>query len=447
MRPRFLVFLILLVFTLACWGQEASAPQGEVLTLEQAVALSLEDNRSMKIADLEVAKSGDQVSATRTKRLPTFDLLSVGSQLLTPVDFRIPAGSLGDFPATGPIPAADTAITTDRKPSAFIMGRVTQPLSQLYRIGLGVRLKELSRDVNREKFRAERQDVINQVKSAYYKLLETQSALTASQQAIRQYRELDRLVGDYVVQQVALKSDSLDVKARLAQEEYRAVALANSLATQKEQLNLLLGRDLRTEFSVSEAPDPGYLEIELSAAQQRALDARPELKQARLNVEQADYDRRMKKAEYIPDVSVALNYVSFTSISVLPRNLTALGLQVSWEPFDWGRKKSELSEKSKALEQARIGLRDTEARVLSDVNYRFRRLAEARAQLRAVQIADESSREKLRVVTNRYGQQSALLSDVLSAQTQASEASHSYQQALLGLWTARADFEKALGEE
>jgi hypothetical protein len=40
----------------------------------------------------------------------------------------------------------------------------------------------------------------------------------------------------------------------------------------------------------------------------------------------------------------------------------------------------------------------------------------------------------------------ALLSDVLQSQSTLAEANHQFQQALLDYWTARAEFEKALGE-
>jgi outer membrane protein TolC len=40
-----------------------------------------------------------------------------------------------------------------------------------------------------------------------------------------------------------------------------------------------------------------------------------------------------------------------------------------------------------------------------------------------------------------------LLSDVLQSQASLSELNHQYQQALLSFWTAKAEFEKALGED
>jgi outer membrane protein TolC len=50
-------------------------------------------------------------------------------------------------------------------------------------------------------------------------------------------------------------------------------------------------------------------------------------------------------------------------------------------------------------------------------------------------------------VTNRYNQKAALLSDLMQQQAAVSQAEAQYQQALAGFWTARANFEKAVGVE
>ena len=56
---------------------------------------------------------------------------------------------------------------------------------------------------------------------------------------------------------------------------------------------------------------------------------------------------------------------------------------------------------------------DAEQQVTQDVNAKFRSLAEARALLDTTAVQQEAEREKMRVVTNRYGEKAALLSDVL----------------------------------
>jgi outer membrane protein TolC len=307
-------------------------------------------------------------------------------------------------------------------------------------------MKELGRDVVDSKLQAKQRDIAHQVKRSYYAILQLQSALETAQETLKLYQELDRVVGEYVVQQVALASDSLDVKTQLAKEEYESLKLRNNLAASKELLNHLLGRDIRTEFTVDPISASPIYEVELASAQSRALAERPEIKEAQLKLKLAEFDYRLKRAEMIPDLSVTFNYFSAFGVSVLPRNASGVGFTLNWEPFDWGRRKHELAEKQKIIEQAREGLREAESLILREVNDRFRKLQEARALLRVSQLHQEAAREKLRVATNKYAQEVALYKDVLQTQAALAEANDRYQQALLAFWTARADFEKAIGE-
>jgi outer membrane protein TolC len=46
-----------------------------------------------------------------------------------------------------------------------------------------------------------------------------------------------------------------------------------------------------------------------------------------------------------------------------------------------------------------------------------------------------------------YSRQTILLSDLLQQQSAVASAEDQYRQGLLAFWTARADFERALGKE
>jgi outer membrane protein TolC len=250
-----------------------------------------------------------------------------------------------------------------------------------------------------------------------------------------------------VSQEAAFKSDSLEVKAKLAHERYNLVQLRNTLDTRKESLNDLLGRDIRTPFHTQQVPDASFEEVELKLAQDRALRQRPEIKQAELSVQQAGYDRRMAKADYLPDVALAFNYLSPFNVEVLPTNIASIGLQLKWEPWDWGRRKDIVNQKKISETQAQNQLQDTQSKVLMDVNSRFRKLEESRILIVVAQAAREAAQQKLSEVTNKYEQQAVLLKDVLQQQANAAAAQDDYQQALLGFWSAKTDFEKSLGED
>jgi outer membrane protein len=426
---------------------QSLAPTGERLSLDGAIRIALENNRQLRSARLEVEKADADVATARSRRLPTFDTEVSASQLMMPVDFAFPQGAFGTFPGTGPIPSADTVVSVPRRPTIYISSQVAQPVSQLFRIGLGIRSAAASREIERERVRAQQLSIVNSVKRLYFAILQTESAIAANDEAIALYRELDRTLQVRVAQKVALRADSLDVQFRLAQEELSRTAGRNALASQKEQLNQLLGRDVRTTFDLEDVSEISLLETDVDAARARALETRPDVKEARLKVEQADLDRRITKADRIPDVSLAVTYSSNFNIDILPTNLATFGVSVKWEPFDWGRRNHELAGKARTVEQARLNLRDAEDRTVLEINSRFRTLAEKRALLAVARMAQTTAREKVRVKTNLYQVQAALLPDVLQVRAELADADDRYQQALLGFWTAKADYDLATGQE
>jgi outer membrane protein len=367
--------------------------------------------------------------------------------LLSPVDFSFPKGAFGDFAGTGPIPDADTTVSVPRQPTYYVSSQVSQPLSQLFRIGLGIESAAATRDIEVERTRGEQLTVVNNVKRLYFSILQTESALRANQEAIALYRELARTLDARVIQKVALRSDAMDVQFRLAQEELTTTTRQNALASQKEQLNQLLGRDIRTPFEVEDVNELSLIDVDLRVAQGKALDARPDVREARLALRQAELDQRMTKADRIPEISLAVGYTSNFNIDVMPGNLATAGVQLTWEPFDWGRRKHELAVKTHTVQQARLGVREVEDRTVLEINSRHRTLAEKRALLNVARMAQETTREKLRVKTNQFQVQAALLPDVLQVRAELASNDDRYQQALLEFWTAKADYDLAVGEE
>jgi len=325
--------------------------------------------------------------------------------------------------------------------------QVSQPLSQLIRINLGIRSAEASQEIERERARAQQLSVVDQVKRMYFAILQTQSALGALEKGIALYRELDRTLQVRVAQQVALRSDSLDVQHQLAQAELSRTMRRNSIATQKEQLNQLLGRDIRTPFDVESVAEIALTDVDLEAAQSRALASRPDVREAQLTLKQAELDRRLSRAERIPDVSLSASYSSYFNMSVLPRNLATAGVKVTWEPFDWGRRSRELAVKTHTVQQARLSVRDVEDRTALELSSRFRTLSEKRAQLSVARAAQSAAREKLRIKSNQFQVQAVLLPDVLQQKAALADADDTFQQAVLAFWVAKADFEHAIGEE
>ena len=247
---------LLLVNAINGWSQQMCSAPPELLTLEQATGMAVGGNHVVRDAQIQAGKTGEIVAAARTTRFPSLNVYSVMAEQFLKQDVNTPNVNFPNqvaniFPGVPPF----FTLSVPRRPTAVFAGLVLQPLSQQYRLGLNIKETELARDSAREQLRLVKQSTVDSVKETYYAILQTQSALESIQEALTSYRELDRLTSDYVARRVSLKSASLDVKTRLAKAEYDEVKQSNELIKRKEQLNQLLGRDVRCDFRVNPAPD------------------------------------------------------------------------------------------------------------------------------------------------------------------------------------------------
>ncbi len=430
---------------------QAQAPSADapspLLKLDEGVSIALANNRLVKNSSLEAQKYDFRVSTARSRRMPQFQFAMLGGELLQPFDFKFAPGVFGTYPGIGPIPATTSKVHTPAVFTTYMTAFADQPLLQQYKIGLGIRATELGRKIAREDVRAERQKIADEVRNAYFNLVATQSSVDATREAVRTLEEAKRVTTEYEAQKTVLRADALDVEARLAKARYELSVAENGMATQQEALNQLLGRDVSTAFRVDSTPEESTSDLTLAAARQEARANRPENRQAQLKEKQAGYDLRLAKAEYIPDLSIHLAYQGINNVQVLPANVTTAGFLLTWEPFDWGRKRNTIREKANEVQQARNGVGETKSQIDVEVGAKYRKWQEAYLLLEASRTAHEAAVEQLRVTGNKYKEQAALLKDFLQAQARSSETNSDYQQALSSYWSALAELRKAMGEE
>jgi len=449
-RKHLTLCLAAAILTATAWAaqsQQQPASGAEPLTVDQAVNIALANNRYLKIVNLDLNISKDKVQAAKTKRLPAFDIYALGSELLSPISFDVAEGQFGTYKGVGPIPDKNTPITTPSGPTAYIFGTISQPLLTLYKINLNVQLQRLSVEQTVQEIRDKRSTIVDDVRQAYYSVVEIQNVIRAIQAGIKQYEELDRITQEYVAQKVVLESDSLEVKAKLADQRLQLLQAQDKLQTAKETLNNLLGRDLDVNFTATEDTELSPAEQDMKAAQGIALANNPTVKEAAIKTEQADTARRLAKSEYIPDLGASFHYISPFGVNFLPTNIETVGVELKWEPFDWGRRRDNLNEKTTQVEQSKLNLEQTKTNVVLEVNKQFRALQEARLAVDVASSQQKATSVKLREVTDKYNQKTALLREVLQQQAAVEKANSDYNAAIASFWTAKANLQKAIGEE
>ncbi len=129
-------------------------------------------------------------------------------------------------------------------------------------------------------------------------------------------------------------ADLIEVKHQLAEAELQKIQIENSLASAKDQLNLLMGRDISTPFILSAMGEPGWSDVDAGNVRTISM-SRPEIKQQLNEMHLIDLERRTKKLKFMPDVYGIVDYLSFYGANqILPKNIIFAGLVANWEPID-----------------------------------------------------------------------------------------------------------------
>lgn len=444
MLAGFRPWVVASLFLLSTAGAVRAA--GEMLTLEDALTLALANNPTVQNAGISVEKAGDQVDATKTRRYPSLNLRVRELRNFVDEGFEFEQGSLGTVSGQ-PVPEQTRTIDTQNDWTTHVSVEAKQPIIGLYKISLDIdRLSTYERRT-RQELRAKRQEIARNVKEQYYQILETQSALQSTQESVAFYQSLAKVVGDKVKQKTALEYQLLDTEAKLAKAEYDGLKQRNTLLSEKERLNEMMGRDIYTPFTVTASLSADETIPDAERARALAMEQRPDVQAARLRLRQAEYELDLRRAAYLPDLDLLASYNRSVNTSLIPDESFYVGVVARWEFFDWGRRSDEVSKAQRSINEAHNDIRRVDTRVAAEVNARLRDLQNAKQLVTVATKAQKAAREKLRVTQNRYTQQSALLDDVLKAQSDLATANSDYHDAVLKVWTARANLAKALGEE
>ena len=392
---------------------------GQILALKDVQTIALKQNPDILQAALEVTRANATLKSIIAQRYPKMSSLTFVSQQVTSGYYQ----------------------------NLAVLPGIFQPVTQQYRLGLQVREAKLAVQVAEQRLRLSRQRTVADVKTLYLSMLALQSAIVNLENNLVFLRELDRYVQAEVTKGQALSVDSLVLKARVARADFEVDKAKDDLTTMGQNLNRLLGRPPRAEINIVEepvesAPDP--VEDEQAEAQNK----RPELNELRLNVHRSHLDGKIELSRYIPDISFgATSIISHKLDITLPRNFTGIGFLSTWDAWDWGRKIQLSKETTAKMHQQEIKLRDTSDSVSIEVDKARRDIKLAAKEAVAGAMAQDSTKEQLRVTHRRFLAGAALLKDVLESQTAYTKAIAENVKAKSDIAAARVELDQALGRD
>ncbi len=420
-----------------------AAQQAERLTLRQSIDLALKQS-----VVLHAAREGVQGAEAQRKEALTGFL----PKLSTSYSYtRLNKEPYFNFPGVPPLIPASTMITGTRDNYNWQI-EARQPLFAGGAIVANYETNRLGAEIARHEEAAVAQELVREVKIAYFTIIKAERMLAVARQSLEQRQaHRDRARGFYETG-LTPRNDLLHAEVESAKGEQSLLRAGNALEMAKARFNTLLRRDigapLEIEDTLSEPPASGPLESCIAAA----LERRPELRAAALRAEQSRSLVKLSASDYYPSVSAVGNYGRYGDTAALSgtsykdrENWQAL-VVANWNFWEWGKTKNRVDAGRSKENQAEDLLAHARDQVVLEVKNAYLLLQEAEKQLPVAKKAIAQAEENFRINSERYQEQVETSLAVIDAQTLLAGAKADYATALAEAFIQMARLEKAMGE-
>jgi outer membrane protein len=413
-----------------------SGPQDNKYNLVSIIRYALKNNPGLRIAekDIDVQKYG--IDAAKADRIPRIDLGGGIARFrydtpLTPVVITPPIGAGTDFPVVRRT-IWDTSVSF--KLPLFKGGR-------LYR---AVHIAEMKRALAQDTYRMNKQELVYNLTSAYYKIVQFEKLLLANDQSVRQLESHKKNVELYLKTGTVSKLDLLKTDVELSHALENRLIVKNNLASAYELLKALMGMDnLDTEITIVPENTLNESFPTLEESMKTAFSQRSDYKA--VTKKRLIGEERIKIAEgkRFPDVFAAGEYVAKAGKETAFKENWNYGVRFTIPLFDGGLIRSEMTEMEKTKEEERA----IKLLINREVRDAHLIIANVRERIGVTQKAIESARENVRVELLTYDNGAGTSTNVIDAQTALLRAETDYYQALFDRETAFAYLKKAVGED
>jgi len=420
----------------------ASAPRR--ITLREAVDMALQHNHVVRLARLSVEEKEHAKEVARSAYFPLVRT-EAGFLHLTDTQFiGIPAGGLGSV-GTALIPSREVTLNQGSLNTATSGTGAVQPLTQLLKIRAANDVARAEVDAASGKSRGVENSIALRVHQVYYRILIAEVRRGAAQSKIEAAEALQRERVQQVAFGAALDAEVIESRAAALQATQELLTTELQLSDLHMQFNDAVGLPLSTSVTL----DPNVAGMGASCTSDEcvkaAVETHPEVAEARALVDKAASAQRLARYEFVPDVEAFARYSFQNNVPFLANHFGTVGVRLSYDLFEGGRRNARIRERTIELAQAKENL----ARISEDIELRVQT---ARNKLertrRMVAVSEELlalRSESRRVAGEQLARGSALRSQARSSVAQEFDAKAALLQSQLDYVQAVDEMDEALG--
>lgn len=425
----------------------AQAPQS--LTLEEAIRIGKENNRTLKLSAAKADADHARASEAGAQRFASLGLYGSYSRLQDG-QFRLVATS---------IPVPITAGDVPPNQYTFRLG-LRQPLFTGSRISGAAEAASLQADASDLDRAMSEEDVTLNVTAAYWSLHQARQVERFSAENVQRLESYRRDTEQLLKAGAATRNDLLRVDVQLSNSRINLIETENDARIAEMNLNNVLGQSTTTPLRLSSSPEGSEIESDSGIRSPQdsvqllvglAAGRRSDLQAASTRVRAAGASVTAARGGWWPQIELIANY-NYNNPNTRYQPITPeflgkwdLGIALSMDLWNWGATGSRVEQAEAALKQARLQENQLSENVSLEVHRSVLNLRRSGQKLSVARLVVDQASENLRVIGDKYKAGLATSTELLDAEVALLQAQTQLSGAHVELALARAALTRALG--
>jgi len=417
---------------------------GKALTQEEAVAIALETQPSIQARLSDYLAAAYRVDQAFSPLLPQL----TGSATLARTQSAISTTTSRSVLVGGnvvSVPGRDQTVTSIRDPSENTTMRVS--LSQLiFDFGKTFASTDAARrlaEQAQEDVELQRQLVTQTVKESFTNINFAQRLIRVQEQAVERANLNLRSARGFFEVGTRPKSDVARAEVDVANARVDLIRAQNAERLARVALNTAMGIPADTPTVVQDNLVYQPLMIDRAQLIGRALAQRPEYKQVRLRVSEAEARARRAFRDFFPDIT-GTGFYGSTRFDM--NEIWEVAVQLSWTLFDGGNRIARFRESKVNVEAAQSRVKASELDISREVEQAYITVSESSERIQAAQVAVASAQENFRLAQGRFDAGVGTILELTDAQLALTQAQNTEAQALADYRISVVRLERALGQ-
>jgi len=290
-----------------------------------------------------------------------------------------------------------------------------------------------------------RQDVLNAVYQAYYRLLEANKIYSVVKESLHLLENQHLVTHDFFEQGLVHKNDVLVIEVQMAQREQDLIQAKHNIDIAKSQLNRLMGQPLDQALEIEDILEEVKWEQDYHQLVNGSIACHPDLLSLRAKIEASDYGYKATRGTLFPGIYFFSNYSTTNDYNFPYTHGLDAGIGMQVNLYDGGVTLAKLSRMKKELCELMQTYQARENDIELQIKTAFLTLESSASQVRIASKGILLAEENLKITLDQFHEGLVGSVDVLNDEERLAQARSNYYQALYDFHKAKAELAYAAG--